>query len=47
MRIITLLATTTMKASGERLERTQRFTDVLVWRDGRWHLVAGHSSRHP
>jgi Domain of unknown function (DUF4440) len=24
-----------------------RFTDVFVWRDGRWQLVAGHSSRIP
>jgi preprotein translocase subunit Sec63 len=22
-----------------------RFTDVFVWRDGRWQIVAGHSSR--
>jgi ketosteroid isomerase-like protein len=22
-----------------------RFTDVFVWRDNRWQLVAGHSSR--
>lgn len=24
-----------------------RFTDVFVWRQGRWQLVAGHSSRIP
>jgi hypothetical protein len=42
-----LATTTTMKPSGERLARTQRFTDVLVRRDGRWQLVAGHSSRAP
>jgi hypothetical protein len=42
-----LATTTTMKASGERLARTQRFTDVLVRREGRWQLVAGHSSRVP
>ena len=24
-----------------------RFTDVFVWRDGRWQLVAGHASRIP
>jgi hypothetical protein len=56
VRIITLdsvvvfnaLATTaTMKTSGEQLARTQRFTDVLVRREGRWQLVAGHSSRVP
>jgi ketosteroid isomerase-like protein len=27
--------------------RRSRFTDVFVWRDGRWQLVAGHSSRIP
>ena len=27
--------------------RLNRFTDVFVWRDGRWQLVAGHSSRLP
>ena len=42
-----LATTTTTKSSGERLARTQRFTDVLARRDGRWQLVAGHSSRVP
>jgi hypothetical protein len=42
-----LATTTTMKPGGEPLARTQRFTDVLVRRDGRWQLVAGHSSRVP
>jgi hypothetical protein len=42
-----LATTTTMKVSGEQLVRTQRFTDVLVRREGRWQLVAGHSSRVP
>jgi hypothetical protein len=42
-----LATTTTTKASGERVARTQRFTDVLVRRDGRWQLVAGHTSRVP
>ena len=32
---------------GEPYERKNRFTDVLVRRDGRWQLVAGHSSRMP
>ena len=27
--------------------RQNRFTDVFIWRDGRWQLVAGHSSRMP
>ena len=42
-----LATTTTTKASGEQLARTQRFTDVLVRREGRWQLVAGHASRVP
>ena len=42
-----LATTTTTKESGERLARTQRFTDVLIKRDGRWQLVAGHISRVP
>ena len=42
-----LATTTTTKESGERLARTQRFTDVLIKRDGRWQLVAGHASRVP
>jgi hypothetical protein len=43
--VFNALATTTkVKASGEHVVRRQRFTDVLVWRDGRWQLVAGHSS---
>jgi hypothetical protein len=29
------------------LTRRSRFTDVFVWRDRRWQLVAGHSSRIP
>jgi hypothetical protein len=43
--VFNALATTTrVKAGGESVARRQRFTDVLVWRDGRWQLVAGHSS---
>jgi ketosteroid isomerase-like protein len=32
---------------GQPEARRSRFTDVFVWRDGRWQLVAGHSSRLP
>ena len=39
--------TTTTNAKGEPVSRRNRFTDVLVWRDRRWQLVAGHSSRIP
>src|SRR5947209_3130542 len=27
---------------GEAFTRKSRFTDVFVWRDGRWQIVAGH-----
>jgi hypothetical protein len=29
------------------ITRKSRFTDVFVWRDATWQLVAGHSSRIP
>jgi hypothetical protein len=46
--VFNALATTTrVKEGGEQVVRRQRITDVLVWRDGRWQLVAGHSSRLP
>lgn len=46
--VLTALATTTTtNASGEPNVRRNRFTDVFVWRAGRWQLVAGHSSRVP
>ena len=32
---------------GQPVIRRSRFTDVFAWRDGRWQLVAGHSSRLP
>jgi hypothetical protein len=32
---------------GEQWTGQSRFTDVFVWRDGRWQIVAGHSSRIP
>jgi hypothetical protein len=27
--------------------RRTRFTDVFVWREGRWQLISGHSTRIP
>src|SRR4051794_26211497 len=30
---------------GQPTTSKSRFTDVLVWRDNRWQIVAGHSSR--
>jgi hypothetical protein len=32
---------------GKPFTRQSRFTDVFVWRDGRWQIVAGHSSSIP
>src|ERR1051326_4212914 len=32
---------------GKVITRKSRFTDVFVWRDATWQLVAGHSSRIP
>lgn len=34
----------TQSAAGQVLRRS-RFTDVFVWRDRRWQLVLGHSTR--
>jgi len=46
--VVTARATTTTKnAAGAAVVRRNRFTDVFVWREGRWQLVAGHSSRIP
>ncbi len=42
-----LATTSTTDAHGKPMVRKHRFTDVLVRRDGRWQLVAGHSSRLP
>ena len=30
---------------GADVTKQTRFTDVFVWRDGRWQIAAGHSSR--
>ncbi len=32
---------------GNPVTRQSRFTDVFLWRDSRWQLVAGHASRIP
>ena len=41
------VTTTVRTKEGKELSRQSRFTDVFVRRDGRWQLVAGHSSRIP
>jgi len=38
---------TAKNRDGQPVTRRTRFTDVFIWRDGRWQLVAGHSSRIP
>ena len=46
--VVTGRVTTTHKnAEGKVITRRSRFTDVFVWRDATWQLVAGHSSRIP
>jgi hypothetical protein len=34
-------------SKGQEWTAQSRFTDVFVWRDRRWQIVAGHSSRVP
>src|SRR5262249_40635933 len=46
--VVTGRITTTHKNKEDKLAvRRSRFTDVFVWRDKRWQLMAGHSSRIP
>ncbi len=39
------VAITRKDKDGKVITRKSRFTDVFVWRDATWQLVAGHSSR--
>lgn len=43
--VITGRVTTKAKFKGADVTKQTRFTDVFVYRDGRWQIVAGHSSR--
>jgi Domain of unknown function (DUF4440) len=43
--VITGRVTTKRLVKGQAMTSQSRFTDVFVWRDRRWQLVAGHSSR--
>lgn len=46
--VVTGRVTITRKdKEGKTITRNSRFTDVFVWRDASWQLVAGHSSRIP
>jgi hypothetical protein len=43
--VVTGRVTTKRIVNGKEALGRSRFTDVFVWRKGRWQLVAGHSSR--
>jgi len=43
--VVTGRVTTKRLVKGQSMTSQSRFTDVFVWRDGRWQLVAGHTSR--
>ncbi len=43
--VVTGRVTTKRLVKGQAMTSLSRFTDVFLWRDGRWQLVAGHSSR--
>ena len=43
--VVTGRVTTKRLAKGQTMTSQSRFTDVFVWREGRWQIVAGHSSR--
>jgi hypothetical protein len=43
--VVTGRTTTKLQSKDREVINRSRFTDVFVKRDGRWQLVAGHSSR--
>lgn len=43
--VVTGRVTTKRLVKGQTMISQSRFTDVFVWREGRWQIVAGHSSR--
>ena len=43
--VVTGRVTTKRLVKGQTMTSQSRFTDVFVWREGRWQIVAGHSSR--
>lgn len=43
--VVTGRVTTKGTSKGNSWTSQSRFTDVFVWRDNRWQIVAGHSSR--
>jgi hypothetical protein len=45
--VVTGRVTIAKKDKEGKVTRKSRFTDVFVWRDATWQLVAGHTSRIP
>ena len=45
--VVTGRVTTKRRYKGAESSSQSRFTDVFVWREARWQIVAGHSSRLP
>ena len=43
--VVTGRVTTKRLVKGQTMISQSRFTDVFVWREGRWQIVAGHASR--
>lgn len=43
--VVTGISATLARSTEREVSSKSRFTDVFVKRDGRWQLVAGHSSR--
>jgi Domain of unknown function (DUF4440) len=43
--VVTGRVTTKRMVKGAPVTGQSRFTDVFVWRQGHWQIVAGHSSR--
>ena len=47
MAVLSARSTVSGEREGRPFKVQSRFTDVFIWRDGRWQLLAGHSSRIP
>lgn len=43
--VVTGRTTTVSRGKDREITNKSRFTDVFVWRGGRWQIVAGHVSR--
>ena len=45
--VLSARSTISVEREGKPFKVQTRFTDVFLWRDNRWQLIAGHSSRIP